>query len=63
MEAREPNKQRTRSPVRRGLDANMMGICRLEKGLFIARAGLSQGHGQRRVVARIEMIGNDGDGR
>ena len=43
----------------------MMGVRRLEKRLFIVRVGLSQdaGHGQRRVVARTEMIGNGGDGR
>ena len=58
-------RQLTRSLARRGLDANMMGICRLENGLFIVRVGLSQGvgHGQRRVVARIEMICNGSDGR
>lgn len=43
----------------------MVGICRQKGGLFIVRVCPSQdtGHGRRRVVARMEMIGNGGDGR
>ena len=59
--------KRTRSLVRRDLDANMMGRHRLEGGPIYcpgeSRSALRGWPCQQQVVARIELIGKNGDGR